>query len=147
MFFITPLHSRGLSVTKNLGSTSVTDTTDSKVSNPGTLPTRTNLVHALLIDSVARRIVDVYMTPSYQEVEKLIGSSFWVPLSLNSLCGDRLFCDEGTFPVGYADFIVDGRGVTGSGLVVGVSSDHILVDCHMELDALAELVIWNGKNR
>lgn len=125
----------------------MSDTTDSKASNQDTSQTPTNLIHALLIDAVTRSVVDVYMTPSYQEVEKLIGSSFWVPLRLNCIRGDTMFCDEGSFPVDYADFIVGGRGVTGSGLVVGVTPDHILVDCHMELDELVDMVTWNAKAR
>ena len=125
----------------------MSDTTDSRASNQDISQTRTNLIHALLIDSVARRVVDVYMTPSYQEVEKLIGSSFWVPLRLNCIRGDTLFCDEGSFPIGYADFIIGGRGVTGSGLIVRVSPDHILADCCMELGELTDMVTWNAKTK
>lgn len=123
----------------------MSDTTNSEASKMDISPTRTNLIHALLIDSVMRRVVDVYMTPSYQEVEKLIGSSFWVPLRLNCIRGDTLFCDEGSFPIDYADFIIGGRHITGSGLIVGVSTDHILVDCVMELGELTDMVTWNAK--
>lgn len=119
------------------------DSTDSKQSETGTLPTRTSLVHALLIDASQRRIVDVYVTPSYHEVVKLIGSSFFVSHRFGPLRGDTLYCDEGTFPLPYTDFTICDCNVSGSGLVIGRTHDYVLVDCELELDELAKLVRWN----
>lgn len=125
------------------------DTTDSKASNQdiSQTPTERTLIHAILIDSVARRVVDVYMTPSYQEMEKIIGSSFWIPVRHNLLAGDTIFCDEGTFPVAYADFLIGDRAVTGNGIVVRVDRDCVLADCHMDVDGIAKLVRWNDAKK
>lgn len=131
------------------------DTRDLEVSQPGTLPIPTEatwkeekrLIHALLICGHTRSVVDVYMTPSYQEMEKLIGSSFWIPFRDDRLAGDTLFCDEGNF-MGYEDFVVLGRPVIGSALVVHVDRDRNLDDCRVELDDLLKLVEWsNAKKR
>lgn len=121
------------------------DLKDSKPSETTISRTRTDraLVRALLIDVHVKRIVDVYMTPSYEEVVKLVGSSFFVPHRLDCLRGDTLYCDEGSFPPPYQNFSVDGVGVTGNGLVVGRTHDHILVDCQLELGDLAKLVKWS----
>lgn len=125
----------------------MTDSTDSGQSEMDTSQTRTKLIHALLIDAFTRTIVDVYMTPSYHEVVKLIGSSFFVPHRFGALRGDTLYCDEGTFPIAYTDFSIGDCHVTGSGLVVGRTLDHVLVDCELELGDLAKLVTWNEKVR
>jgi hypothetical protein len=132
--------------------TSVNDTRDLKVSQPdiSLIPTdwktEKRLIHALLICAANRKVVDVYMTPSYQEMEKLIGSSFWIPFRDDRLAGDCLFCDEGQF-MGYEDFVVLGRPVTGSALVVGVDRDRHLDDCSMELADLLKMVEWNNAKK
>jgi len=132
----------------------VNDTRDLKVSQPDTLLTPTEatwktekrLIHAILICSANKTVVDVYMTPSYQEMERLIGSSFWVPFRDDRLAGDTLFCDEGNF-AGYQDFVVFGRPVTGSALVVRVDHDRNLDDCRVGLGDVLKGVEWNAAQR
>lgn len=130
------------------------DTNDSKANQPVTSPTPTEaawktekrLIHGLLVCATSRSVVDVYLTPSYQEMEKLIGSSFWIPHRDDRLAGDTFFCDEGQF-VGYEDFTLLGRHVLGSALVVRVDIDRHLDDCRMELADLVKLVEWNNAKK
>lgn len=120
----------------------MSDSNDSNKNGTITLPTRTELVRALLIDSHVKRVVDVYMTPSFEEVVKLVGSSHFVPHRFGCLRGDTLYCDEANFAPPYSNFTLGDLSVTGNALVTRVDRDFVLVDCHLERDELADLVKW-----
>lgn len=122
----------------------MSDSTDSKESGTAIsqTPTERVMVRALLIDVHVKRVVDVLMTPSFAEVEKLVGSSFFVPHRFGALRGDTLYCDEGHFGKDYQNFVLCGCGVTGNGLVVGCTHDHILVDCRLDREQLEALLEW-----
>lgn len=126
----------------------MSDTKDSGTSEPTISPTRISLVHGVLVDPRTRSVVDIYLTPSYQEMEKIIGSSFWVPFRFNDRTRDRIFADEGHFN-GYEDFWLDGHPISGCALIVGVDEFHSLVDTSTDIVRIAGMVRWNdaGKKR
>lgn len=119
-----------------------TDSGSSAMTTSQTPTEKRHMVKALLIDTHVKRVVDVLMSPTFNEVVKLVGSSHFVPHRFGALRGDTLYCDEGHFASAYQNFTVGDLGVTGNALVCRVDRDFVLVDCVMDRDELADLVKW-----
>lgn len=100
------------------------------------------MIKAILIDGYGQCVRQMYIRPSFHDIEELIGPSWYLTKPHLMDNGDMLYHDNNNIHPGCQEFTYQGHWYRGHVLIARVTSYGDLMDCRTELASVRPCVVW-----